>query len=148
MNKLLITLILFVFTTGLIFAAEIQGTVTDAETGEAIDQAFVRFNVYENNNGGCGGGQGGHGGQGQGGCGNGGGCVVFQAVTDAYGNYFIPDVPEGVYQGRASKSGVYPCVTISDIEVTGTTTVDFELEAGDCGGFNLIRRSNKINTGN
>lgn len=147
LKKLLIIMSMFILATGLAFAAEIQGQVTDAETGDGIDQAFVRFFLYEEDgSGGCGGGQGGNG-QGQGGCGgNGGGnCTLFQAVTDANGNYLISDVPEGIYVGKASKPGLYPCITITDISVEGTTTVDFELEPGDCGGFNLIRNSKNSN---
>ncbi|MFC1887620.1 carboxypeptidase-like regulatory domain-containing protein [Candidatus Cloacimonadota bacterium] len=149
MKKLLVIMAMFILATGLAFAAQIQGQVTDVETGEGIDQAFVRFYLYEDGgNGGCGGGNGGGNGQGPGGCGgNGGGnCTVYQAVTDANGNYSIPDVPEGVYVGKASKPGSHPCVTITDIEVEGTTVVDFELEPGDCGGFNLIRNSKNTNT--
>ena len=134
MRKLMLIIVVMVLSVTWAVAATVQGMVTDAETGEGIAEATVRF-VYTGEgefSGRDGNGNshhygpsiGSHHGQGNGG---GNGNNVYTTLTDENGYYVIEEITEGVYTGIARKIGEYPSVRIENIEITGDTTVDFEL---------------------
>jgi hypothetical protein len=130
MKRFLISLAVLVMVSAIAYAATVQGTVVDADNGDVIEGAFVRFIFTGELRNGCGGnGNGnGHGGPGGGGHGN----NVYTATTDENGFYMIEDIPEGIYIGRALKPGSYQASVINDIEIIDITEVDFELEPRVC----------------
>jgi hypothetical protein len=98
----------------------LMGTVTDADTGLAIDHALV----VARGEGGCPGGGDGHGGGGHGG---GGHQPPAYAYTDASGAYAFPELPAGTYRVTCGKPGYVR--SAADVEIVdGQTTVqDFAL---------------------
>ncbi|MBN2017582.1 MAG: carboxypeptidase regulatory-like domain-containing protein [Candidatus Cloacimonetes bacterium] len=136
MKKLVALISILMLTVGIIFAASVEGYVTDAENGEGIESAIVRFHFLDgdcpeggtNGNGQNGGNNGNNGGN------NGGyGINVYNATTDANGYYSIVDLPEGSYEARALKPHTYMPTLIEDITITeDVNVVDFALEG--CNG--------------
>lgn len=118
-------------TATVMFALTVDGYVTDADTGEAIEGATVRFIYIDGTSAGCGGGCGiGHGngnGGGNGSMGNG-----INVTTDENGYYIINDLESGVYNALARKPGSYPSMHIYDVEILDDTSIDFELTGGNC----------------
>lgn len=105
----------------------LQGTVTDADTGLAIDHALVVAR-------GTMGGPGGHGGGGHGG---GGHHPPRYAYTDAAGLYTIADLPAATYRVTCGKPGYVRAEVEVVIEDGQTSTQDFALEPmayGSVGG--------------
>jgi hypothetical protein len=138
MRKLMFTGLLLTLAVSWLIAGNVQGTVTDVDTGEAVAGATVRF-VF---NGECevlsrnGNGQ--HHGQGNGG---GNGHNIITTVTDENGYYLLEDLTDGIYTGIALKKGEYPSVRIENIEIAGDVTVDFELTPSVCEPAGLRLRS-------
>ena len=138
--KKFLMLISLLLTSALVFALTVDGLVTDADTGDPIEGANVKFVLADGTGGGgCGGGNGGGcggnggcGGGNGGGCGGNGGCTVVSVTTNVNGYYEITDLEAGVYDGIANKPGSYPAVRIEDIEITNDLTINFELEPGGC----------------
>lgn len=134
MKKTMIVIAMMMVSV-LMFGLTVDGYVTDADNGEAIDGATVRFIYLE---GTCpgGGGNGGHGSNGGGGGnqGNNGGygLNVVSTVTDQNGYYIITDLETGIYDAQAAKPGSYPSVRVEDLELIEDTSVDFELIGGTC----------------
>lgn len=131
MKKTMILMALMALSA-LMYGLTVDGYVTDAENGDAIDGATVRFIYLEGTcpGGGSYGGNGGGGGnQGN----NGGyGFNVVNTLTDQNGYYIITDLVEGIYDAQAGKPGSYPSVRIEDLELIEDTSVDFELIGGTC----------------
>jgi len=104
-------------TTTLDFALEpiafgsVEGTVTDAQTGDPIAGAHVRLHRSWFKGEGPGNGWGLH------------------AVTGPDGGYLIENVPEGDYRARAAASGYFPSEAVEiTVEDGQTVTVDFALD--------------------
>lgn len=137
MRKLMLVIVVMALSVTWAVAATVQGTVTDAETGEGIAEATVRFVYTGEFSGRDGNGNGHHHGPSIGshhGQGNGGGNGnnVYTTLTDENGYYLIEEIAEGVYTGIARKIGEYPSDRIENIEITGDITVDFELTHCTC----------------
>ena len=134
MKKTMILMALMALSA-LMYGLTVDGYVTDAENGDAIDGATVRFIYLE---GTCpgGGSNGSHGSNGGGGGnqGNNGGYGfnVVSTLTDANGYYIITDLVEGIYDAQAGKPGSYPSVRVEALELIEDTSVDFELIGGTC----------------
>lgn len=101
-QNFLFAVLLLVIAPSFLFAqttGKIRGKVTDRETGDVLPGANVLIVG-----------------------------TSLGAATDVNGDYFIFNVPVGVYSMRCTFIG-YRTVTISNIKVSGdlTTTVDFEL---------------------
>ena len=133
MKKTMIVMALMM-VSALMFALTVDGYVTDADNGEAIDGATVRFIYLE---GTCpgGGNNGGHGSNGNGsnqGNNGGYGVNVVTTTTDPNGYYIITGLVEGIYDAIAAKPGSYPSVRVEDVELIEDTTIDFELTGGIC----------------
>ncbi len=131
----LAVMMLAAMTTGLM-ALTVEGTVFDAETGEGIEGATVRF-VYVNTEvpdvRGNGNGNGHGNGNGTGNSGGGNAYNVFTTVTDANGNYILEELPEGLFNVIARKNAAYPAVRVEGVEFSGDTVVyDIELIPGTC----------------
>jgi len=99
----------------------LTGTVTDADTGLAIDHALV----VARGEGGCPGGGGGPGGGGHGG--GGGHQPPAYAYTDASGAYAFPELPAGTYRVSCGKPGYVRAEVEIVIEGGQTITQDFAL---------------------
>lgn len=133
MKKTMMLLAVIAITATVMFALTVDGFVTDADTGEPIEGATVRF-VYIDGGGtgGCGGGGGnGYGGGNGGGNGNCGGNGV-NVYTNEDGYYIITDLEPGIYNAMARKHASYPAVHIYDVEILDDTSIDFELTGGNC----------------
>ncbi|MBN2461052.1 MAG: carboxypeptidase regulatory-like domain-containing protein [Candidatus Cloacimonetes bacterium] len=128
MKRLFILNLLLAFAASWVIAANVQGTVTDIDTGEAVAGATVRFTLTGEGDGSRDG-NGYHHGQGNGG---GNGHNVYTTVTDENGFYLLEDITDGVYTGLARKKGEYPSVRIENIELTGDNTINFELTPCGC----------------
>ena len=115
----------------LMFGLTVDGYVTDADNGEAISGATVRF-IYLDGTCPGGGNNGGNGGGGNQGNNGGYGVNVVSTTTDPNGYYIITDLVEGIYDAIAAKSGSYPSVRVEDVELIEDTTIDFELIGGIC----------------
>jgi hypothetical protein len=143
MRKLFATAILMIALTSGIMALTVQGTVVDADTGLGIEGATVKFiylDTCQEDDRGNGQGHGYGNGQGTGG---GAGYNVYTVITDANGAYIIEDLPEGIYNALARKTGSYPSLKFENIEIESDTVIDFELIPGNCeppgrsAGFNM-----------
>lgn len=138
MKKTMI-LIALMAVSALMFGLTVDGYVTDADNGDAIGGAKVRF-IYlygtSPENGGNGN---------QGGNGGGNGIHVVSTITDENGYYIITDLEAGIYDALAAKPGSYPSVRIEDVELIEDTTIDFELTGGICPVPASVTRSSKAN---
>ncbi|MBN1949353.1 MAG: carboxypeptidase regulatory-like domain-containing protein [Candidatus Cloacimonetes bacterium] len=128
--KAILAILTVILSVGMISAANVQGVVTDSDTGETISGATVRF-IFTGEveceplmNG-----QGNGHGQGNGG---GNGNHVWTVVTDEAGFYSILDIPDGIYRALARKIGYYPAVHVEELILEGEAVINFELTPGDC----------------
>ena len=129
MKKTMIVIALMMVSV-LMFGLTVDGYVIDADNGEAIDGATVRFIYVDGTcSGGSGGSHGSNGGGGNNGC---NGINVVTVTTDENGYYLISDLTEGIYDAIAAKPGSYPSVRIEDFELIEDTSIDFELTGGTC----------------
>ncbi|MBC8383517.1 MAG: carboxypeptidase regulatory-like domain-containing protein [Candidatus Cloacimonetes bacterium] len=132
MKKLIAIVSMMILSVSIAVAATVSGYVTDMETGEAIENAIVRFHFLDGtcpDGGGTGGGNGGHGNGGNGGGNGGHGLNIYDAVTDAGGYYTIVDLPEGNYEARALKPHTYMPSLLEEIVIDENgAVVDFVLE--------------------
>lgn len=104
---------LSIFSVALDAAAQtgdLQGVVTDAVTGEAVDGAFVFANG------------------GSSGSGHGGGFHGFHARTDSSGFYSMEGLPEGDYNLGCGAHGYLLAEAQTTVEAGQVSTVDFALE--------------------
>ncbi|MFC1887834.1 carboxypeptidase-like regulatory domain-containing protein [Candidatus Cloacimonadota bacterium] len=104
MKKLILSLAVALLLGSVLMAGTVQGYVTDAETGEPIDNAKVHFTTNDGRH------------------------IHFDAYTDENG-FFSRDIPNDTYNCRALKSTEYRVFLIEAVVVEeGITTIDFQLE--------------------
>lgn len=143
MRKLVISAMLLLVLTSGLMAITVEGNVVDAETGATIEGATVRFVIVNTEVPGLRGNGNGNGNGSGNGPGYGNPSHVFSTVTDANGHYILEDLPEGLFNVIARKTGAYPSVRIEGVEFTGDSVYDIELIPGNCeppspvGGFRL-----------
>jgi uncharacterized surface anchored protein len=100
----------------------IEGTVTDADTGDAIEHAFVH--LRRQNGPGDGGGPGGG---------------WHWAMTDENGFYSLDEVPIGSWQLRVFAWGYLPAEATVEVLQDQTTVLDFQLDPWGGGGHRVVK---------